>query len=133
MTSTAIGQLHELSTLLVSGPDARSYLQGQLSFDMTHLTAQNLAVACCNSAQGRVQAVVWMVERSEGLVLVVPSTMLEATLTRLKKYVLRAKVKLEPAGLSVFQGTAEPTLPTRSHSEASRVSTIAWPGDSQRI
>src|SRR5437868_2488731 len=105
MTSTAIGRLRDLNALLVSGPDARNYLQGQLSCDMTHLTAQRLEVACCNSAQGRVQAVVWMVERSEGLILLVPTSMLEATLLRLKKYVLRSKVKLEPASLAVFQGT----------------------------
>jgi folate-binding protein YgfZ len=119
---------------LVSGADARSYLQGQLSLDLTSLTPTRLELACCNSAQGRVQAVTWLVERSEGIVLLLPASMLESTLQRLRKYVLRAKVKLEanPSALHAFQGAALP-LPARSHVEADAISTIAWPGESGRV
>jgi tRNA-modifying protein YgfZ len=135
MTSTtAIGRLQSLGTLLASGADARSYLQGQLSFDLTSLSAARMELACCNSAQGRVQAVTWLVERSEGVVLLLPTAMVEPTRQRLKKYVLRAKVKLEanPARLRAFQG-AESALPPRSHVEAEGISTIAWPGEPGRV
>ena len=43
----------------------------------------------CNSAQGRVQAVLWLVERSDGIALILPASMVERTATRLRKYVLR--------------------------------------------
>jgi folate-binding protein YgfZ len=136
MTSskTALGRLQDLGTLLVSGPDARSYLQGQLSFDLTGLSPARIELACCNSAQGRVQAVTWLVERSEGIVLLLPTTMIEPTLQRLKRYVLRAKVKLEPnpVALRAFLG-AQSSLPVRSHVEADGISTIAWPGEPGRV
>lgn len=134
MTTKAIGRLPSLGTVLVSGADARSYLQGQLSLDLTSLTPTRLELACCNSAQGRVQAVTWLVERSEGIVLLLPASMVEATLQRLRKYVLRAKVKLEanPAALQAFQGAAL-SLPARSHVEERAISTIAWPGEPARV
>jgi folate-binding protein YgfZ len=133
MTSNtaASARLRNLGTLLVSGPDARSYLQGQLSFDMTRLMASRLEVASCNSGQGRVQAVVWLVERSEGIVLLLAAEMLEATLQRLKKYVLRAKVKLESDALSTYQSSLSSST-LRSHVETDGISTIAWPGEPQR-
>src|SRR5689334_13722565 len=90
-TATPLGQLKDLGTLLVSGPDARSFLQGQLSCDLTQLNPTTLQLASCNSAQGRVQALPWLVERSEGVVLLLPAALLESTLLRLKKYTLRAK------------------------------------------
>jgi folate-binding protein YgfZ len=83
------------AAILVSGLDARSYLQGQLTCDIDKLTRDNALLACCNSAQGRVQAVLMVIERDEGIVLSVVASMAELTIQRLRKYVLRAKVKIE--------------------------------------
>jgi len=90
-----------LSTLLVSGADARSFLQGQLSADVDALTPAHAMLAACNSAQGRVQAVLWLVERSDGIALVLPASMTERIATRLRKYVLRSKVKIEESTAAV--------------------------------
>ncbi len=97
-TSPAITSL---STLLVSGADARSFLQGQLSADVAALTPANTVLASCNSAQGRVQAVLWMVERGDAIALVLPASMVERTATRLRKYVLRSKVRIEASAAAV--------------------------------
>jgi len=129
---TAVGQLTDLGTLLVSGPDARTFLQGQLSCDMTQLSAADLQLASCNSAQGRVQALVWLVERSEGMVLLLPASMLDATLQRLKKYTLRAKVQFAAGALAVYQGSDHAGLAPRGHVEHAGISTIAWPGEPAR-
>ena len=83
------------ATILVSGQDARAYLQGQLTCDIDKLTRDNSLLACCNSAQGRVQAVLTVNERDEGIVLSVVTSMAALTVDRLRKYVLRAKVKIE--------------------------------------
>jgi folate-binding protein YgfZ len=83
-----------LGALLVSGAEARTFLQGQLSADVDALTPANAVQASCNSAQGRVQAVLWLVERSDGIALVLPASMAERTATRLRKYVLRSKVSI---------------------------------------
>src|SRR5262245_39785154 len=85
-----------LATLLISGSDARAFLQGQLSADIDTLTPSRPLLASCNSAQGRVQAVLWLVERGDGIALLLPASMLERTATRLRKYVLRSKVKIDP-------------------------------------
>ena len=97
ITSTHLGALQ------VSGVDARSFLQGQLSADIDALAPSRALLASCNSAQGRVQAVLWLVERSDGIGLVLPASMLERIATRLRKYVLRSQVKIEelPAAIDL--------------------------------
>jgi folate-binding protein YgfZ len=48
-----------------------------------------------------VQAVLWLAERSDGIALVLPASMVERTATRLRKYVLRSKVKIEASVAAV--------------------------------
>jgi folate-binding protein YgfZ len=84
--------------ILVTGADARSYLQGQLTCDIDKLTRNNALLACCNSAQGRVQAVFTLIERSDGIILLVVPEMADRTIARLRKYILRSKVTIEDAG-----------------------------------
>jgi folate-binding protein YgfZ len=84
-----------LSALRVSGADARPFLQGQLSADIEALGPSQALLASCNSAQGRVQAVLWVVARSDDIALILPASMVERTATRLQKYVLRSRVKIE--------------------------------------
>ena len=83
-----------LATLLVSGTDARSFLQGQLSADIDALAPARPLLAGINSAQGRVQALVWLVERGDGIALLLPASMVERTALRLRRYVLRSKVAI---------------------------------------
>jgi folate-binding protein YgfZ len=83
-----------LISLLVSGADARTFLQGQLSADVDALTPAHAMLASCNSAQGRVQAVLWLVERADGIELILPESLKERIAARLQKYVLRSKVKI---------------------------------------
>jgi folate-binding protein YgfZ len=84
-----------LRAIRVSGADARSFLQGQLSADIDALAPARPLLASCNSAQGRVQAVVWLVERSDSISLTLPASMVERTAVRLRKYVLRSKVAID--------------------------------------
>jgi tRNA-modifying protein YgfZ len=84
-----------LGTLLVSGADARTFLQGQLSADINALSSSHATLASCNSPQGRVQAVLWLTQRTDGIALVLPASMTERTAARLRKYVLRSKVRID--------------------------------------
>jgi tRNA-modifying protein YgfZ len=84
-----------LRAIRVSGADTRSFLQGQLSADIDALAPARPLLASCNSAQGRVQAVVWLVERNDGIALLLPPSMVEGTALRLRKYVLRSKVAID--------------------------------------
>ena len=97
-----------LGTLLVSGADARAFLQGQLSADIDALTPARALLASCNSAQGRVQAVLWLVERNDGIALLLPASLTERIAVRLRKYVLRSKVRIDalPAAVDVTEPPA---------------------------
>ena len=135
LSSATLYPLEHLGTLIATGPEAKAYLQGQLSFDLDRLTPDRIELATCNSAQGRVEAVLWLVERSDEIVLVLPTSMIERTLARLKKYVLRAKVKLSTGAdrFSVF-GTmgVSSNDAARIHRLFGDRSYIRWPGASPR-
>lgn len=126
--------LPRFGTVLVSGPDAREYLQGQLSLDVTQLTAERIELASCNSAQGRVQAILWLVERPEGILLLLPAELVDTAVTRLRKYVLRAKAKVDSgAGRYLVGGyIADKTESARSHRSTADVSAIEWPSGEGR-
>lgn len=89
--------LHHLSLIRITGQDAHEFLQGQLSNDLTALTSHLSLLASCNSAQGRVQAILRLFELDEQLFALLPRSMVTPTLSRLRKYVLRAKVIIEDA------------------------------------
>lgn len=131
---TSAFALTRLGLISVTGADARAYLQGQLSLDLDELTPSRIELASCNSSQGRVQAVLWIVERTDGLLLLVPRDILDATIARLRKYVLRSKVRLENAtDKFVLGGTFDAVLPTpRAHQQQGWISLIAWPGSCSR-
>lgn len=127
-----------LGTLLVGGTDARTFLQGQLSADIDALTPPQPLLASCNSAQGRVQVVAWAIERSDGIALVLPASIVEQTAARLRRYVLRSKVKFDtPARLAaaLLEPDAIPaavSLPTdRAHFEYEGTSYVRLPGHEQ--
>jgi tRNA-modifying protein YgfZ len=127
--------LSHLGVVLVSGADARTYLQGQLTADLEALAPEYVQLACCNSPQGRVQAALWMIARTEGIALLLPTAMIEGVVARLRKYVLRAKAKIEAAPGLQAGLLARSALPAdisltepRSHVELAGVSYISLPG-----
>src|SRR5688572_9899392 len=88
--------------LRFGGADARAFLQGQLSNDLRALTRQNSQLAALNTAQGRVVALLRLIERGDGIHALLPAAMIGTVIERLRKYVLRSKVTLEPATLEVL-------------------------------
>ena len=92
--------LNSLSLIRFTGPDARSFLQGQLSNDLNTLTANQSLLASCNSAQGRVQAIVRLIQREQVIMALLPRSMIDVTVARLRKYILRAKLSIEDASES---------------------------------
>ena len=127
-------RLDHLGTVLVTGLDAKAFLQGQLSFDVDRLTSERIELATCNSAQGRVQAVVWLIERSDEIALLMPASLVDSTVARLKKYVLRAKAKIESGRdrLNVFGAIADLPGDIRTHRQDAERSYVRWPGAESR-
>jgi folate-binding protein YgfZ len=92
----ASGQhLPHFGLLRFSGPDSLSFLQGQISNDTRALSAGASLLAAYSTPQGRVVAVLHMLPHSSGVIAVLPREIVLPTLERLRKYVLRAKVKIE--------------------------------------
>ena len=94
----ASGRISHLGILRFTGPDALSFLQGQISNDTNRLTDRSPLFAAYSSPQGRVLALIYLLPHSSGIAAIVPRELLSPTLERLKKFVLRAKVKIEDAG-----------------------------------
>ena len=109
-----VARLVDCGAIRARGPDAMSFLHGQLSSDVSHLGASQARLAAYCSAKGRVLAsfVVWKASDDEVL-LTCSVDLLAATLKRLGMFVLRAKCVLSDAsaelplfGLAGPQATA---------------------------
>ena len=92
------GRLAQLGVLRFVGPDSLSFLQGQISNDTRRLAQGQSLFAAYSSPQGRVLALMHLLPHSSGIVAIVPRELLAPTLEGLRKFVLRAKVKIEDAG-----------------------------------
>ena len=92
------GRLPHLGLLRFTGPDALSFLQGQISNDTRRLSAGDSLLAAYSTPQGRVLAVMHLLPHSSGVAAILPRELVPPTLDRLRKFVLRAKVQMEDAG-----------------------------------
>ncbi|HEY0800999.1 MAG TPA: hypothetical protein VGD54_09150, partial [Steroidobacteraceae bacterium] len=95
VSASTLGRLPHLGVLRFSGADAISFLQGQLSNDTQRLADQGALLAAYSSAQGRVLALIYLLPHSSGVLAILPREILNATLERMRKFILRAKVRIE--------------------------------------
>jgi tRNA-modifying protein YgfZ len=95
------GRLTHLGILRFSGPDAQSFLQGQVSNDTRPLSELIPVFAAYSSPQGRVLALIYLLPHSSGVVGILPRDILVPTMERMRKFILRAKVHIEDAGESL--------------------------------
>ena len=87
--------LDSLGVLRARGADAVNFLQGQLSNDVRLLTAERSLPAGYHNPQGRTVALLRLIELAPGdIIAILPRELAGAVLTRMSKFILRAKVKL---------------------------------------
>lgn len=90
--------LDHLVPIVVEGPDAATFLQGQLTQDVLKLAPDAIRLGGYCSAKGRLQASFWLARpQSEQFVLLAHASLLPAWLKRLQMFVMRAKVTLRDA------------------------------------
>lgn len=87
----------QLGWLRVRGDDAATFLQGQLSNDLRKLTAETAQLSSYSSAKGRMLAVLFLARCGDDILIELPRSIVDATLSRLKMFVLRAKLTIEKA------------------------------------
>jgi len=86
--------LPHLAVLRVAGPEAATFLQGQLTHDTRLLRDGRTQLSACNSAQGRVIAIVRLRQTDDAIYALLPADLAAPLATHLRKFVLRAKVDL---------------------------------------
>jgi folate-binding protein YgfZ len=87
--------LDALGVLRARGPDMVSFLQGQLSNDLALLSPQRSQLAGYHNPQGRVIAVLRLLQLApEDLLAVLPAELAAPVAARLSRFILRAKVRL---------------------------------------
>ena len=108
-------RLAHLGILRFTGADALSFLQGQISNDTQRLAGNETLFAAYSTAQGRVLALIYLLPHSSGVVAIMPREILEPTMERMRKFILRAKVRIEDAADLVVAGQFDATPEAGPH------------------
>jgi folate-binding protein YgfZ len=94
-SNTAWIDLPDEGVLAARGPDARKFLNGQLSQQLLSLGAGETALAGLHNPQGRTLALLRIVaDGPQDLLCVLPRSLLEGVLLQLRTYLLRSQVVL---------------------------------------
>ncbi|MDM8565616.1 hypothetical protein QUF74_08185 [Candidatus Halobeggiatoa sp. HSG11] len=97
LETDTITKLSHLGLIKITGTDAKQFLQGQFTNDITKVDAEhNQLSAWCNH-KGRIIVSLRIFQREEAFYLLLPQESLAPTLKRLQMFVLRSAVKLENA------------------------------------
>jgi len=84
-----------LSALRFSGSDAGEFLHNQLSADVMALSSGESTFACYCEPKGRVLALVLVSRQDDDFFMLLSKSLTDLVSTRLKIYVMRAKVEIE--------------------------------------
>lgn len=92
-----LADISHLGLIAVQGADAATFLQGQLTNDIREISATHSQISAYCSPKGRMLACMRIFMRDDTYYLSLPRDILDATLQRLRMFVLRAKVTLSDA------------------------------------
>lgn len=104
--------LSSLALITVSGADRFTFLQGQLTYDVTKLSNELMPAGYC-SPKGRLLATPRLFQESDTIGMIVAASNADYLVKRLKMYVLRSKVTIERAAdreVAGFVGSAPTNL-----------------------
>jgi tRNA-modifying protein YgfZ len=92
-----LAALPALGVLAVRGADAAQFLNAQLTVDVASIDAQAWQLGAYCSVKGRVVALFEISRIDDGFCLLLPGELVEPLRSRLARFVLRSKVRLEDA------------------------------------
>ena len=93
-TTDVICSLDYFGCIRAEGEEAQVFLQGQFSNDITQLQNQHVQLSAYCNPKGRMLAQFLVIPDQNGFLLLLPRSILEPTLKRLRMFVLRSKVTL---------------------------------------
>lgn len=135
--STGALPLQALALLRATGPEARSFLQNQLTNDLRQVSSSRAQLAGYCSPKGRLLAVMTVQQLAEDdFALLMPSSLAAPTLKRLRMFVLRSKLTLSDAsgefdsmglmGAEAAAQLAKLGLPAPAEAYAAHVGEAHW-------
>ena len=95
--------LKDRSLLKVSGPDAKAFLQSQLTNDIDSLTEDKLQINAYCQHQGKIIALLWVFIKNDNFYLSFPKDLNEIVLSKLNMFKLMSKVTIEDFSLQINQ------------------------------
>ena len=108
-TNDVLCELTHLGFIEVSGDEAQSFLQNQLSNDINLVSPQHSQLNAYCNAKGRALALFRVIQFHDSYYLQLPVELIDSTLKRLQMFVLRSKVTLEDASSQLLAcGVAGP-------------------------
>jgi tRNA-modifying protein YgfZ len=95
--------LKNRSLLNVSGSDSESFLQGQLSNDISKLGEYEIQINAYCQHQGKIIGLFWVMRYQNGFLISFPNELLEKIKSRLEMFVIMADVVIEDLTNQLFQ------------------------------
>ena len=95
--------LKNRSLLYISGNDSESFLQGQLSNDISKLNKSEIQINAYCQHQGKIIGLFWVMRYQNGFLLSFPNELLEKIKSRLKMFVIMSDVVIEDLSNDLFQ------------------------------
>ncbi|MCS6798155.1 MAG: hypothetical protein NZ898_06460 [Myxococcota bacterium] len=112
VTSVGVRQLDD-RVVDVRGPDARSWLNGQLTADVRAITPGEVRYALVLHVKGRILSDAWVLDRGESFSLLLPAAAHDAVIERFEQHIIMEDVELSTAPdrrVLTAQGPAAPSL-----------------------
>ena len=97
LSGDVLSMLSQHGLIRVAGPDAESFLQGQLTNDVRKVSPENSQLSGYCTPKGRMLACFRLFQHDGSYYLRLPLERVEAVLKRLRMYVMRAQVTLTDA------------------------------------
>lgn len=101
-TKPAIMPLSSWCILTVEGADATSLLQNLCTNDVTALADDQVQLNSLCNPKGRLLAIFWLLKRQSTYQLILPKSVCDSLLKRLKMYILRSEVTIEDSSSSII-------------------------------
>jgi tRNA-modifying protein YgfZ len=109
-SATVIPVTH-FDLLRFSGPDAKTFLQGQLTCDLDQVTPDQAQFGGYCTPKGRLLANFMLMSMRQGYLMQLPADVAASVAERLRKFVLRSEVKIERESNLRVLGLAGPAAP----------------------
>ena len=87
--------LKNRALIKISGDDAESFLQSQLSNDIVKLDNSSVQLSAYCQHQGKILSLFWVIRQEEGFYLSFPKELLDSIQSRLKMFVIMSDVIIE--------------------------------------